>query len=146
MPVDPGSPGFEPKQALDQMKQKVGRGKARSSQLGDGKGGQSASGGDAQSSNEGQRSGSSQRSPSQPNTGLYGSMPKPSASSQGRSDRTSQGTATNSASSKQDQRKISRSMESESDAAGQGLPYIPPQYRNRVSEYMQRILEKPKSR
>ena len=142
----PGRAGFDPKKALDQMKQKFGRGKARSSQLGDGKGGQSGSGGDAQSSNEGQRSGSSQRSPSQPNTGLYGSMPKPSASSQGRSDRTSQGTATNSASSKQDQGKISRSMESESDAAGQGLPYIPPQYRNRVSEYMQRILEKPNSR
>jgi hypothetical protein len=44
----PGRAGFDPKQALEQMKQKFGRGKSRGSQLGKGGGqGQGESEGDA---------------------------------------------------------------------------------------------------
>jgi hypothetical protein len=142
----PGRAGFDPKQALEQMKQKFGRGKSRGSQLGKGSGqGQGESEGDASTPQGNQRGGNSRRNTSPANTGLYGSNPKPSPSSQGRSDRMSQGAATSSAIAKQDQGKSSSPSVTESDAAGQGLQSIPLQYRSRVSDYMQRILEKPKS-
>ena len=142
----PGRAGFDPKQALEQMKQKFGRGKSRGSQLGKGGGqGQGESEGDASTPQGNQRGGNSRRNTSPANTGLYGSNPKPSPSSQGRSDRMSQGAATSSAIAKQDQGKSSSPSVTESDAAGQGLQSIPLQYRSRVSDYMQRILEKPKS-
>jgi hypothetical protein len=142
----PGRAGFDPKQALEQMKQKFGRGKSRGSQLGKGSGqGQGESEGDASTPQGNQRGGNSRRNTSPANTGLYGSNPKPSPSSQGRSDRISQGAATSSAIAKQDQGKSSSPSVTESDAAAQGLQSIPLQYRSRVSDYMQRILEKPKS-
>lgn len=142
----PGRAGFDPKKALEQMKQKFGRGKSRGSQLGKGEGqGQGESEGDASTPQGNQQGGSSRRNTSPANTGLYGSNPKPSPSSQGRSDRMSQGAATSSAIAKQDQGQSSSPSVTESDAAGQGLQSIPLQYRSRVSDYMQRILEKPKS-
>lgn len=142
----PGRAGFDPKQALEQMKQKFGRGKSRGSQRGKGSGqGQGESEGDASTPQGNQRGGNSRRNTSPANTGLYGSNPKPSPSSQGRSDRISQGAATSSAIAKQDKGKSSSPSVTESDAAGQGLQSIPLQYRSRVSDYMQRILEKPKS-
>jgi len=144
----PGRAAFDPKQALEQMKQKFGRGKSRGSQLDKGEGkrqGQGESEGDASTPQGNQRGGNSRRNTSPANTGLYGSNPKPSPSSQGRSDRISQGAATSSAIAKQDQGKSSSPSVTESDAAGQGLQSIPLQYRSRVSDYMQRILEKPKS-
>ncbi len=89
----------------------------------------------------GANNGFSSRSPNQQNIGMYGSMPTPSPSSQGRSDKVSQGSATQSEIAKQGNGKSGTSESQSSDAAGQSQQNIPIQYRQRVSDYYRRINE-----
>jgi len=85
--------------------------------------------------------GSSSRSPRQQNMGMYGSMPTPSASSRGRSDKVSQGGANQSEISKIGTGQSGTNESQTSDAAGQSQQSIPTQYRQRVSDYYRRIQE-----
>ena len=117
---------------LEQLKQRMNQ-KGRES--GQGQGGSQP--GDPGGAN----SGFSTRSPSQQNMGLYGSMPTQSLSSQGRSDKVSQGSATQSEIAKQGNGKSGTSESQSSDAAGQSQQNIPIQYRQRVSDYYRRINE-----
>jgi hypothetical protein len=94
----------------------------------------------------GRNNGFSARSPRQLNMGMYGSMPTPSPSSQGRSDKVSQGAATQSAISKQGTGQSGTSESQSSEASGQSQQNVPTQYRQRVSEYYRRIKEQLKSK
>ena len=116
---------------LEQLKQRMNqKGKANSGQ-----------GGDQPGEPGGASNGFSSRSPRQQNMGMYGSMPSPSPSSQGRSDKVSQGAATQSGIAKQGTGQGGTSESQSSDAAGQSQQNIPSQYRQRVSDYYRRINE-----
>jgi len=115
------------KQRMDQKGQKPGKGQGQAG---------------SQRGEPGSRnSGFSSRSPRQQNMGMYGSMPTPSPSSQGRSDKVSQGAATQSAISKQGTGQSGTSESQSSEASGQSQQNIPTQYRQRVSDYYRRISE-----
>ena len=117
---------------LEQLKQRMNR---KGEQPGQGQGGSQSS------ERGGAKNGFSNRSQSQQNMGMYGSMPTPSPSSRGRSDKVSQGAATQSAIAKQGHGKSGISESQSSDAAGQSQQNIPTQYRQRVSDYYRRIHE-----
>ncbi len=117
---------------LEQLKQRMNQ-KGRNS--GDGQSGTQPS------ESGGANSGFSTRPPRQQNMGMYGSMPTPSPSSRGRSDKVSQGAATQSDISKQGTGQSGANASQSSDAAGQSQQSIPTQYRQRVSDYYRRIQE-----
>ncbi len=89
----------------------------------------------------GPNNGFASRSPRQQNIGMYGSMPTPSPSSRGRSDKVSQGAATMSEIAKQGSGQSGTSESQSSDAAGQSQQNVPSQYRQKVSDYYRRINE-----
>ncbi len=89
----------------------------------------------------GGKNGSATRSPRQQNMGMYGSMPTPSPSSRGRSDKVSQGASTLSEIAKQGTGQSGATESQSSDAAGQSQQSVPTQYRQRVSDYYRRINE-----
>lgn len=89
----------------------------------------------------GESNGYSTRSPRPQNTGMYGSMPTPSPSSRGRSDKVSQGAATQSAIAKRGSGNSETNAAQTSDASGQSQQSVPTQYRQRVSDYYRRIQE-----
>ncbi|MCY2983876.1 MAG: hypothetical protein NTY15_09590 [Planctomycetota bacterium] len=122
---------------LDQLKQRMNpKGQKPGQGQGGGKPGEPG----------GRNNGFSARSPRQQNTGMYGSMPTPSPSSQGRSDKVSQGAATQSAISMQGTGQSGTSESQSSEASGQSQLNVPTQYRQRVSEYYRRINEQLKSK
>lgn len=122
---------------LDQLKQRMNQ---KGQKPGQGQGGSQPG------EPVGRNNGFSARSPRQQNMGMYGSMPTPAPSSQGRSDKVSQGGATQSAISKQGAGQSGTSESQSSEASGQSQQNVPTQYRQRVSEYYRRINEqlKPK--
>jgi len=119
---------------LDQLKERMNR---KGQQPGQGQG----QAGSQPSEPGGRKNGFSSRSPRQQNMGMYGSMPTPSASSQGRSDKVSQGAAMQSAISKQGTGQSGTSESQSSEASGQSQQNVPTQYRQRVSDYYRRINE-----
>jgi hypothetical protein len=129
-PVKPGQSKMG--RTLDQLKQRMNQ-KGRKPNPGQG--------GDQPGEPGGANNGFSTRSPRQPNTGMYGSMPMPSPSSQGRSNKVSQGAATQSDIEKQGAGQSGTNESQSSDAAGQSQQNIPAQYRQRVSDYYRRINE-----
>ena len=129
----PGKPGQSKMgRTLEQLKQRMNQ-KGRKPN-----GGQ---GGDQPGEPGGANNGFSSRSPRQQNMGMYGSMPMPSPSSQGRSDKVSQGASTQSDIAKQGTGQNGTNESQSSDAAGQSQQNIPSQYRQRVSDYYRRINE-----
>lgn len=124
---------------LDQLKQRMNQ---KGQKPGQGQG----QGGSQPGEPGGRNNGLSARSPRQQNMGMYGSMPTPSPSSQGRSDKVSQGAATQSAISKQGTGQSGTSESQSSEASGQSQQNVPTQYRQRVSEYYRRINEQLKSK
>jgi len=129
----PGKPGQSKLgRTLEQLKQRMNQKGSKSN------GGQ---GGDQPGEPGGKNNGFSSRSPRQQNMGMYGSMPTPSPSSQGRSDKVSQGAATQSEIAKQGIGQSGTNESQSSDAAGQSQQNIPTQYRQRVSDYYRRINE-----
>ena len=124
---------------LDQLKQRMNQ---KGQKPGQGQG----QGGSQPGEPDGRNNGLSARSPRQQNMGMYGSMPTPSPSSQGRSDKVSQGAATQSAISKQVTGQSGTSESQSSEASGQSQQSVPAQYRQRVSEYYRRINEQLKSK
>lgn len=129
----PGKPGQSKLgRTLEQLKQRMNQKGSKSN------GGQ---GGDQSGEPGGKNNGFSSRSPGQQNMGMYGSMPTPSPSSQGRSDKVSQGTATQSAIAVQGTGQSGTNESQSSEAAGQSEQNIPTQYRQRVSDYYRRINE-----
>jgi len=129
----PGKPGQSKLgRTLEQLKQRMNQKGSKSN------GGQ---GGDQPGEPGGKNNGFSSRSPRQQNMGMYGSMPTPSPSSQGRSDKVSQGAATQSEIAKQGKGQSGTNESQSSNAAGQSQQNIPTQYRQRVSDYYRRINE-----
>ena len=123
---------------LDQLKQRMNQ---KGQKPGQGQG----QGGSQPGEPGGRNNGFSSRPPRQQNMGMYGSMPTPSPSSQGRSDKVSQGAATQSAISKQGTGQSGTAESQSSDASGQSQQNVPTQYRQRVLEYYRRINEQMKS-
>ncbi len=117
---------------LEQLKQRMNQ---RGRKPGEGQGGSQPG------EPGGANNGFSSRSPRQQNMGMYGSMPTPSPSSRGRSDKVSQGAATQSEITKQGTGQSGTNPSQSSDAAGQSQQSIPTQYRQRVSDYYLRIQE-----
>jgi hypothetical protein len=116
---------------LDQLKRRMGKKGGKGQQSGEGEEGEPG----------GKNNGFSQRSSRPSNLGMYGSMPSPAQSSQGRSDKVSQGAATRSEIAKQNTGSGGTNESQTSDASGQSQQSIPSQYRQRVSEYYRRINE-----
>ena len=117
---------------LEQLKQRMGQ---KGRKPGEGQAGSHLS------ESGGPNNGFSSRSPRQQNMGMYGSMPTPSPSSRGRSDKVSQGAATTSEIVRQGTGQSGTSESQSSDAAGQSQQNVPTQYRQKVSDYYRRINE-----
>jgi hypothetical protein len=86
--------------------------------------------------------GYSQRTPGPQNIGMYGSLPTPQTNkSQGRGDRASHGSATNSSSSQSGDGNSERTAAVKGSSSGQSTSSIPAQYRSQVAEYFRRVAE-----